>query len=105
MNLKNCDKQDLKGLLSSANDHDGNHIIFVRYDGVVCLETLLDDITPAIWDIKNKGKFKFRCNSFARGAGYVGKKAAKSEEWVNRLFNELKFAWEKNKENLIILED
>ncbi len=102
LNLKKgFSKRGLKQLLSSVDDTEGHHIMWVDYAGNVYLTLLPEELTPAGWEEQMGDKVKFRYETFNRGNGYVGYDAAKNEEHIQDLYDELINDWKKNRTGYI----
>jgi hypothetical protein len=83
---------ELRELLSNADDDAGTHVLWVDQRGNVHLEALAE-LTPAAWGERNEADIRLQYESFQRGNGYVGPKAAKDDAWVSRLFQSLSQQW------------
>jgi hypothetical protein len=92
---------DLCQLLSSCDDIEGNHIIWVDHDGNLNITLLPNKFTPAGWDNSMKGKIKFRYETLVAGNGYVGFEAAKDKKYIKELYKDLKNDWKKNRTGFI----
>jgi hypothetical protein len=102
LNLKKgFSKRGLKLLLSSVDDIEGHHVMWVDYAGNVHLTLLPDDLTPAGWEEKTEGKVQFRYATFNRGNGYAGYDAAKNDKYVDELYKDLTNDWKENRTGYI----
>lgn len=100
MNLNNPNKDKLIQLIAAQNDSEGHHILWVDNLGDVHCEVLPSDLTPAGWDKKMEGNFKFRMESYVRGNGYVGPEASRDDDWMSLLYSKLLEKWSSNTRGL-----
>ena len=92
MNLTdNPTREEFRSLLSVLDDDASSHMAWVGHDGTVHIDPVEDPLSHAR---RNEDQMRFRLESFVRGNGYVGPKAAKDNAWVDRLFNGLVNLWE-----------
>lgn len=93
MNLNNNPTKDqFKAILEAADDSAGHNVLWVSSSGDVRIDVLPSGITPAGWE----GSFpttQLRYETFVRGNGYVGPKAASDPAYVERLYNSLITEW------------
>jgi hypothetical protein len=102
LNLKSgFKKDDLKQLLASCNDMEGNHIMWVDLHGNIDITLLPSGLSPADWAEKMKDKIKFRYETFLRGNAHVGFEAARREEYVDKLYRDVINELKGNKRGLI----
>jgi len=102
MNLtNNPNKEQLKRLFASCDDTAGHHILYVTPDGEVVIVQLPQNLGPAGWASVNKDNIKFRLETWIRGNGYTGSKAAENPTWINRIFECITNHWEKGTKGYI----
>jgi hypothetical protein len=95
MNLANKPTSaELADLLARCDDKAASHVLWVTLAGDVHADPLPAHLSPAGFERQHEREFKFRCETFHRGNGYVGPTAAKDNAWVAKLFAELKHMWE-----------
>lgn len=85
-------KEQLKSILSAADDGADHHILWVDNSGDVRVTPLGDDINPAGWEDKYPST-ALRYETFQVGNGYVGAEAAEDDSHVNRLYRSLVNEW------------
>ena len=93
-------RYELAALLRDCDDRTVSHLLWVEKDGEVHIDPLLE-ITPVAIADKNSEILKFKFESFARGNGSTGDKAALDKQWVDRLFRLLVSAWASGREGTI----
>jgi hypothetical protein len=98
---KGFSENDLCQLLSSCDDLEGHHIIWVDNNGNVDIALLPKKLTPAGWANSMKDKIKFRYETLVSGNGYVGFEAAKDKKYVKELYKDLMKDWGKNRTGYI----
>ncbi len=102
LNLKDgFTMDDLKQLLSSCDDMEGHHIIWVDWNGNIDIALLPSNITPAGWAEKMGDRIKFRYETFVSGNEYVGFEAARDQKYVGELFEDLMNDWKKDRKDYI----
>lgn len=95
MNLTNFpNREQLKTILAQCNDQTADHICWVDKTGEVQFSPLPSHLTPNGFELANKDTMKFRLETFVQNNGYVGKKAAADEQWVERLYKALTKLWQ-----------
>ncbi len=67
-------------------------MVWVGKDGEVHIEALGKDRSPVALQ-ERRPEMKFRLEAFRQGGGYVGKTAARDEEHVQDLFDDLVKHW------------
>lgn len=93
MNLtKAPTRQQLRALMFAVDDGSDHHVVWVGHDGEVHIEAM-QGRTPASWEEQNEARIRFRLESYQRGNGYLGPDAAKDDQWVGRVFEQLTKAW------------
>lgn len=96
MNLQNNPViSDLIAIFASRNDETDSHILWVDHHAEVFLDPIRNNMTPAGWDDANKGRYKFRFESYVQGKGYVGVTASQDVKWMEQVFNGLLDNWKK----------
>jgi hypothetical protein len=90
---KGFTKDDLKQLLSSVDDAEGDHVMWVDYQGNVYISLLPEELTPVGWEETVKDKMKFRYETVMQGNGYVGFESAADEEYVDETYKDLFKDW------------
>jgi hypothetical protein len=102
LNLKSgFTEADLKNLLTSCDDMEGHHIIWVDNEGNVDITLLPEDRSPAGWEKSMGNKMKFRYETFQQGNEYVGFEGARDDEWVKELYQSLKRDWDLDRRGYI----
>jgi hypothetical protein len=102
MNITNGITQDeIAALLASKDDEAGDHILWVSRDGVIHLDLLPDNLTPAGFATQYEDHILLRFETLPCGCGYVGSEGASDTEWVSRLFRAMLEHWAKGQEEYI----
>ncbi len=86
-------KDELKQLLSSVDDADGHHVMWVDYLGNFYISRIPEELTPIGWAETIKDKLKFRYETLMQGNGYVGFESAADEGYVSETYNDLLRDW------------
>ncbi len=91
MNLEDPKIDELRELLTNADDAVDSHMLWVARDGAVHLDRL-GGYSPIGLSAQHDDMV-FRLETFVAGNGYVGTAAAKNDDWVSRLFRALVSNW------------
>jgi len=97
MNIKTMKLEGLIELIGKCDDSAGHHILWVDFQGNVFIYLLEEKEIPFEFENKMNGKLKFRYETYGRGNGYVGKKAAEDLSSMNKLYKELLKDWVDNR--------
>lgn len=89
-------ESELAGLIASVDDAFAHHMLWIHHDGSVQISAVPEDLTPVGFAEINKNAIKFRLETFAKGNGYVGVKAAQDQRYIARLYRALDVAWKTN---------
>ena len=85
-------KEELMELLAACDDKAGHHILWVNKAGDVLVTKVPEHLSPAGFE-ETTPQMQMRYETFQRGNGYVGKKAAKDQAWVSCMFMSLVSEW------------
>lgn len=94
MNMnKNPTRDELKQLLSGADDEAAHHMVWVGFDGEVHIDPIPHHLSPVGYYESMKDVMKFRLETCQQGNRYVGDAAAADRTWVDQLFGALEKNW------------
>ena len=82
----------LRGLIASCDDEEGNHVLWVDHNGRVHVSLVPDELPAA--DLDNPEMIRFRFDVWLQGHADVGLAAAEDEAWIEEQFENLKWAWQ-----------
>ena len=93
MNLNSSPSVDqLRALFASADDDEGNHVLWVSQSADVFLSAIPYSLTPVGFE-RSQASMRMRYETFDRGNDYVGASAAADEKFMTRLFASLVAEW------------
>ena len=84
-------KEQLRGLIASCDDEDGDHVLWVDHNGRVHLSLTPEELNGE--DLNDAVLIKFRFDVWLKGQGDVGPLAAEDEAWIEEQFENLRWAW------------
>jgi len=87
-------EQQLRDLFASCSDAAGNHLLWVNPDGDVRLTCLPEDRTTGQWFDSLGDEVLFRVETYSRGSGYVGSRAAADADHIQGTLKQLLNMWQ-----------
>ena len=84
----------LRRLISQCDDRAGHHIVWIDQAGQMRVSRLPPGETPNMWSRTHQRQVAARLETFERGNGYVGPKAARDETYLKELLIKAREAWE-----------
>ena len=86
--------EQLRDLFSEADDDAGHHVLWVDKQGAVHLTLITSNQSLAEF-VENESSMKIRYETFPRWNRYVGRNAARVDEYMERLLISLMESWSK----------
>jgi len=83
--------EQLRGLVASCDDEDGNHVLWVDHTGKVQISLVPEELPAQRLD--DSSLIRFRFEVWIRGQGDVGPAAAEDQDWIDEQFENMTWAW------------
>lgn len=93
MNHGIISRDEMKGLLSAADDDGAHHVLWVGEDGTVHLDPVPAHMSAAGYAEGLQARFRLKAS--VRGKGYTGPIAAANEGYVDKICSHLETLWAK----------
>jgi hypothetical protein len=94
MNLNsNPTLQELRELIARCDDNEGDHLIWVGWDGSVNIQVLTQDLYDDRWIEQNEKRMKFKLGILIKSKDHVGLNASLDNDWMHSIFDTLLLNW------------
>jgi hypothetical protein len=98
MNMNNNPTIDeIREITKNCNDEAAHHAMWISNNGDVFIDPIPQDLNPIGFE-ESKPDLKIRYETSVAGNDYVGPKAARDNEYMERIFKSLVKEWEEVKD-------